>query len=269
MKPNRIKETLKAKLNEWLRTPELDDSALREEVRRNVVCAGGAIVSMLRDEKPNDFDFYFRSKDTALKVARRYVEKWNLANKGITLRECDGQVRFDVPGRMYVAAKDRTTSEVGMKEGTCISANAITLPSNIQIIFRFCGEAAVLCPSFDFLHCQVGWDASDDGLYLPNEALLCLLDQRLVYTGSQYPLCSLFRTKKFIQRGWKIDAGQYLKMAFDINELDLGDVAVLKEQLIGVDAMFFGELLSLIESDMQKGTAIDNLYIMKLIDLVF
>ena len=57
--------------------------------------------------------------------------------------------------------------------------------------------------------------------------------------GSKYPLCSIIRTRKFIQRGYTINAGQYLKMAMQLNELDLKDVSVLQDQLIGVDSAYF------------------------------
>ena len=48
-----------------------------------------------------------------------------------------------------------------------------------------------------------------------------LLARQLVYQGSKYPICSMIRTRKFLQRGWHINAGQYLKMAFQVSELDL------------------------------------------------
>jgi hypothetical protein len=32
--------------------------------------------------------------------------------------------------------------------------------------------------------------------------LISILDKQLVYTGSRYPLASLFRLRKFHKRGW-------------------------------------------------------------------
>ena len=34
----------------------------------------------------------------------------------------------------------------------------------------------------------------------------------------------MIRTRKFLKRGWHINAGQYLKMCFQISELDLSDI---------------------------------------------
>jgi hypothetical protein len=53
------------------------------------------------------------------------------------------------------------------------------------------------------------------------EALESILTKELRYVGSRYPLCSVIRTRKFLARGWTINAGQYVKMCFQISQLDL------------------------------------------------
>ena len=50
--------------------------------------------------------------------------------------------------------------------------------------------------------------------------------------------------RKFISRGWTINAGQILKMAFQISELDLQDINVLEDQLVGVDSLYFSAAIS-------------------------
>lgn len=74
-----------------------------------------------------------------------------------------------------------------------------------------------------------------------------LLARQLVYQGSKYPICSMIRTRKFLQRGWHINAGQYLKMAFQVSELDLRDLAVLEDQLVGVDSAYFLQLIAALQ----------------------
>jgi hypothetical protein len=102
---------------------------------------------------------------------------------------------------------------------------------------------------------------------LPQDALEAMLSKTLIYQGSLYPLASIFRTRKFISRGWRITAGQMLKMIWQAHDIDLHDPAVLKEQLIGVDSVFMGTLLH--ELDKNKSDRIDQLYLAKLIDTIF
>ncbi len=88
-----------------------------------------------------------------------------------------------------------------------------------------------------------------------------------MYKGSLYPICSLFRLRKFIRRGWTINAGQLLKIAIQIHKLDLYDVNVLEEQLIGVDVAYMFDLIKrLRETGKDK---VDEIYICQLIDEIF
>jgi hypothetical protein len=49
--------------------------------------------------------------------------------------------------------------------------------------------------------------------------------------------------KNAIQRGWTVNAGEILKMLFQVSELDLKNIEVLEEQLIGVDVAYFSLLI--------------------------
>jgi hypothetical protein len=94
------------------------------------------------------------------------------------------------------------------------------------------------------------------------EAFEAVHNKELVYIGSKYPVCSLFRMRKFLERGYKINAGEILKICMNINEFDLTNVAVLQDQLIGVDSAYFGMLISAIKAkqnvDRQYLTTIIN-----------
>lgn len=149
-----------------------------------------------------------------------------------------------------------------MYEPVFLSANAITLTGDVQLVLRFTGNASEIHENYDFVHCTNYYELDGNKLVLRPEALECILSKTLQYQGSLYPVCSMIRTRKFIKREWKISAGQYLKMAFQIGELDLTDIDVLQEQLTGVDAAYFAELISKIEDV----NAIDGTYIAKLVD---
>jgi hypothetical protein len=148
-----------------------------------------------------------------------------------------------------------------------LSANAITLSNKVQLVFRFFGEPDEIHKNYDFVHCTNYWTSWDNKLTMRPEALEALLARELVYVGSKYPLCSIIRTRKFIRRGWNITAGQYLKMAMQLNQLDLTDITTLEDQLIGVDTAYFNEILSKLKE--KDTTKVDQSYLMTIIDRMF
>lgn len=148
-----------------------------------------------------------------------------------------------------------------------ITDNAISLSNKIQLIIRFYGEPEVVHKNFDFVHCTCYWQSWDQKLVLPADALKALLAKELIFTNSKYPICSLFRLRKFIKRGFIISAGQILKIALKISELDLTDPAVLQDQLIGVDCLYFLQLLHKLKEN--HPNKLDSQYIINIIDRMF
>lgn len=148
-----------------------------------------------------------------------------------------------------------------------LSSNAVSLHGNLQIVLRFYGDPDEIHENYDFDHCKNYWESGTGRLTLRPEALESLLSRNLVYSGSLYPLCSVIRTRKFIERGWRINAGQYLKMAMQLSALDLRDPIVLEEQLTGVDAAYFAQLIQHVkEKDPQR---INAAYLTEIIDRMF
>ena len=148
-----------------------------------------------------------------------------------------------------------------------ITSNAITLSNKMQIVVRFFGEPDQIHDNYDFVHCTNYWTSWDRQLTLRPDALEAILTKDLRYVGSKYPICSLIRSRKFIKRGWNINAGQYVKMAWQIGQLDLTNLHVLEEQLIGVDAAYFRQLIEVLQKkDPEK---VDGAYLMSVIDKVF
>ena len=128
-----------------------------------------------------------------------------------------------------------------------LTSNAISLTDGVQLIVRFYGSPEEIHKNFDFAHCKGYWLSGTGELVLPPDMLLSVVNKRLVYQGSKYPVCSVFRLRKFIRRGWTIDAGQVLKILMQVSQLDLSSVDVLREQLIGVDVSYFQNMLMHIE----------------------
>lgn len=147
-----------------------------------------------------------------------------------------------------------------------LSSNAITLSGKMQLIIRFWGEPNEIHDNFDFVHCSNYYTSWDKDLILKPEALEALLARELRYVGSLYPIASVIRLRKFIKRGWSVNAGQIVKMAFQISKLDLEDVHVLENQLTGVDQAFFSQLIA----NVKKGhpDTVDISYVVELIDKI-
>lgn len=151
-----------------------------------------------------------------------------------------------------------------------LSCNAITLSDDVQLVIRFYGSPEEIHKTYDFVHATNYW-SSIDGLHINQPALESLITKELKYFGSKYPIASVIRTKKFTGRGWTCNAGQYLKMCFQISELNLNDMEVLEDQLIGVDVAYFSMLIGAIR---EKKTSDPNFnfgyeYISAIIDKIF
>lgn len=148
-----------------------------------------------------------------------------------------------------------------------LSTNAITLSGKVQIIIRFYGEPDQIHENYDFVHCTNYWTSHDNHLELRPAALEALLARELRYVGSKYPLCSIIRVRKFVGRQWTINAGQILKMCMQLNDLDLKDVAVLEDQLTGVDVAYFNEVIDKLRA--KDTERVDGAYLLEIIDRMF
>lgn len=148
-----------------------------------------------------------------------------------------------------------------------LTSNAITLSNKIQIVLRFYGEPEEIHENYDFVHCTSYWTSWNNELVLKPEALEAILTKELRYVGSKYPICSLVRLRKFIKRGWNINAGHILKMCMQVSKLDLSDVNVLEDQLTGVDTAYFIQLIErLKEKDPEK---VNAAYLCEIVDRMF
>lgn len=294
MNSKNIKKSLNGKLNNWLES--IEDKDIKEIIKNNTIITGGALVSLLTGEEVNDYDVYFRDRKSALKVATYYVNQFNKTHDThINIEEEKDENNMVIPnGRIniFIRSKgvesennanivtDKTEPNIKIKEEddakpkyrpVYITSNAITLSDKIQIVIRFWGDVEEIHKNYDFAHCTCAWSSWDNKLSLPTKALECIINKELYYTGSKYPLCSIIRTRKFINRGYTINAGQYLKMCLQLNELDLHDIETLKDQLIGVDSAYFDQFISAIETKKENEPewVLDNGYLVEIINRVF
>lgn len=287
MKAKTIKQVLNKKHKEWVES--ITDETARKYARRDTIITGGCIASMLLREKVNDYDIYFKTKEAVLAITRYYIDQFQKLNGNIhdiNIIEEDGRIKIKVksrdlrpasePGFQYsdeddtvTHVEDTSNEELPKYRPVYLSANALTLSNQVQIVIRFYGDAETIHENYDFEHCKCYWVADINKLVLPAPALEALLTKELIYSGSKYPLASIIRTRKFINRGFTINAGQYLKMCLQLNDLDLKDLPTLEDQLIGMDAAYFAMLLAAIPPEKRVNNRIDSSYIMTIINRFF
>lgn len=288
MNGKHIKQHLNKKMEDWLAS--IDNEEVKKAIKGNVIITGGALVSLLTGEEVKDYDVYFKTKEALITVAKYYVDYWNdndtEKTASVTVDD-DGRVRIFISSAGV--AGDNTDIDDGGEGFTessetepkkkrkekyrpkFLTSNAITLTDKIQIVVRFYGDVEELHKNYDYVHCTCSWSFHNNELILPSRALEAIINKELYYMGSKYPLCSIFRARKYINRGYTINAGQYLKMAMQLNELDLKNVEVLKDQLIGVDSLYMNSLIDAIAEQKEKDEnfEIDSKYVIELVNRIF
>jgi hypothetical protein len=261
-----IENIIRAKIKSWLKS--IEDEELRKEVNDHYIVTGGAIASMLLGDMPNDFDIYFDNVDVAAKVAKYYVQRLlgEFDESIVEIKKLEGRVEAKISSTGYLDRSDspENSKNSGKYKVLSITSNAITLSDKVQLVLRFVGDAAEIHKNYDYVH-ATNYFTEAHGLVLNQPALESLLSRQLRYIGSLYPVCSIFRIKKFINRGWTINAGETLKILFDVSKLDLSNVEVLKDQLTGVDTTYFTCMLEHFEA----GLPIERTYLFDIINKVF
>ena len=269
MKDKTIRRILHKQLTSWI--DSIEDKKLRTLVYQDCILTGGAIVSYLQQQDPNDFDIYFKTRSTAEAIAQYYIEKFLYKNDDWDEEEIFLLPEKEYPNQVKIFVRSEgiaTKPKSGKFSPIFLTSNAITLSNKIQLIFRFYGPIKEIHKNYDFIHCTCSYDYQLNKLNLPSPALVSILTKELKYVGSLYPVCSMFRLRKFIQRQWTINAGEMLKIALQINQLDLFNPEVLEDQLIGVDTTYFRILISEIKKLKEKEELSIN-YIAGIIDKIF
>jgi len=297
MQRKTIKKVIVRKLDGWLST--IEDTVLRQEVRKNILVSGGSITSLFQGQPVNDYDIYIQDMDVLIKLAKYYCPgivldgrlkdeyiknrfpKYDplqpyikntdelytpeLLVRLLTLKEDQVKLDIESAGRRIDLIKE-VDKEPAKYQAAFLSQNAISLTDDLQIVLRFNGNSEQIHKTFDFIH-ATNYFTFKEGLVTNIDALESILTKTLRYQGSLYPLTSIIRMKKFLNRGWSINAGEILKIMFQISELDLKNVEVLEEQLIGVDIAYFSTLIEIIRGVSPE--SMNSSYLNSLIDKVF
>lgn len=303
MKHKTIRTICHKKIKAWI--DSVDDPIVKKAIEENAFITGGAIASMFLREEVNDFDIYFRTKESLKIVVEHYAKvSFNGVSWAAPGRDCNGEITlidgadwqgdFDLHSEGIFARQvsnieaDRIKLFIyeGIKrlEGKTdakgnpipfhpvyFSPNAITLSDDLQIVVRFWGEPSEIHKNYDFVHATNVYDYRSRTLITNEQALISLLTKELKYIGSLYPVTSVIRAKKFVTRHWTIGAGEYLKIIYQCGELDLNDIDVLEEQLVGVDVAYFAKLIDALRRNKESDDnfQVSQGFLFELIDNIF
>jgi hypothetical protein len=183
---------------------------------------GGAVTSLFSNSRIKDFDLYFESRESFNKVKKHFDK--DLAT------ECNLKLVFSTKNALTYSF------DTEGKKGT------------IQLIKAFHGDINTIFEKFDFYCCMGSYQFSTSKFVLHDSFLKDIAQRRLTFNpATPYPLSSLIRVRKYIGKGYSIDAINLVKLALSIHKLDLNTYAILKEQLQGVDIILFKQLLEKLE----------------------
>lgn len=135
--------------------------------------------------------------------------------------------------------------ESDIKAGQVVAktANAITLNykgKTIQLCSYYHDSLRKLVESFDFSHIQIGvkYQLSTgliEELYFSDLYIESRLLGASYFTGTEFPLASLFRLNKYLNRGTKIAATETIAILTNIIERGFTDYDDFKKQIDTVD----------------------------------
>jgi hypothetical protein len=199
-------------------TEEIDltsKNIFAEMARLGLMLCGGAINSIFSGSTVNDLDFYMKNEETKAE-AIEFLKHYFTLDEIVTVN----------------ANTYRRKSPHSNKKWT------------VQLITRFIGEASDIFQWFDFTITHGAFDFEKNCFIFGDRFFPDLAKRRLVYSGSsKYPICAMYRTKKYSERGYELPGATIMHIALSIVQLKISNYKELKEQLMGIDTMYLQKLL--------------------------
>jgi hypothetical protein len=278
----KTKRSLRTYLEEFVNRIPHSNGLQSQDILDNCFVAGGSITSLFSNEKPNDIDIYFKDATLARYVLYRLLANYRSSNLPLELITASNYAnntmtvqapRTSMPNAAEVARYERVSGI------SYVSPNAVSIktPKNspglkgipAQLIFRFVGQPQDVIGCFDFAHTYSFYNYATDELVISQKALLAQSTKQLLYEGSLFPLTSIARTRKFLSRGWSCSAGQMLKIMLQAATMDWTSMDVLRDQLKGVDTIYFDDLLNELEQEFPDNQVIPTPVLIEKIERIF
>ena len=205
----------------WFTRDVQKPNVFSELKRLKLMVCGGTINSIFTNSSVNDLDFYM--KDPSL------------------VDECKAFLKSHFPDFEVVTINANTYKRKSPRSNKRWT---------VQLITRFHGEAADIFNWFDFTITHGAYDFEKEEFIFGDRFFSDLAKRRLVYSGSSmYPICAMYRTKKYVERGYELPGATIMHIALSIVQLKIEKYKDLKEQLMGIDTMYLQKLLEAKQPD--------------------
>lgn len=194
---------------------ELIPESLIEEfdgVDESFYIAGGAITSIFTNKDINDLDIYPKSVEALYKL----------------IEYCDNNTRVE-------SCTDKSVFSVMFENGNEVCLNIICLDTykSPDDIFK----------TFDFSIVKGAFDMDSEEFYLHEEFLLDLSKRNLrCDTNTSFPLMSILRINKYLDRGYNISKNEIAKMLLKVSTLNISSIEEAEKHLGGLYGIEVGEL---------------------------
>lgn len=194
-------------------------------IENDVIIAGGCLTSLFSSKKINDFDLYFNDEKKIKNVHDFFKSKMH---NSINTERAESY--------KYTRKKDKIN----------LKFQLIMIPDTYK------GHENIF-EKFDFTICMAAYYFKEDKFVFHDDFFKHLSQRRLVFNHkTKYPINSLIRVKKYLNREFKISGVELLKMGLAINNLNMKNYQDLKEQMEGIDTLFLKDLTDALMNDKEK-----------------
>ena len=149
------------------------------ELKNSVFLTGGAIASLLQNETPKDWDWYF-TDDRSQHLIGMYLAGENQQE--------------------YIKDVDEKYKEVMGVNGKMITSNAITTVTDDSFITLIFGEPEFVKSSFDYVHTTPHYSPAQDLLFISPRQYYACTHKKLIVNNPES--VKTWRTEKFLSRGY-------------------------------------------------------------------
>jgi len=183
--------------------------------------AGGAVRAVFANEPIKDIDIFFFSE-----------ADYNKFKSNVIIGDLD-------------------SNDPAFETDSAISYNYKGM--NYQLIKKMFGTPEFILNNFDFTVCM-GLYSPEENNFLLHDNFLEDLSCRILYYNieSKFPIASIYRMKKYINKGYQVPAIEILKLALRANNISIKTLKELKEQLDGIDTLLFKDITDKLMENAEK-----------------
>lgn len=218
--------------------------------------AGGALTSILTKKEINDFDIYFKDRDSFI---LSLMDVRNIK---------DSLPLEDFPDSVDIYSQHLDAYDFHY---VCHTEKSVTFkPKYSEELYQFIHQnfykdVSEVFNDFDFTINMIGYDFELDEITVHPEAMLHL-SQRILVTnsGTKYPLISILRTNKYQERGYTISKKEMIKLLLAVNKLEINSYEDVGKHIGGL----YGQLNVAEVFDTTKEFSLDEV-ILQLSELEF